>query len=365
MKPSEHRPPPEIRAGARGGALVCAIFAASLVASCAILGRILPFPEVTEVRAKMEYLAKHGDEYDVLFVGSSRVYWQIVPSIFDRVAAENGVRVKSFNAGITAAFSPEQGYLLNGFMRCPHRRLRWVFLDATAIDTEVTGQHTSRFAYWHDSLRFEFITLSLWTRASAWWSQHSASTRDYRVAMAFVGDFWVHLEAWIARFANLGRGAQVFNRLLSGWDRSDSPGKVLGDNGDGWHHERAGAQNMSPRTRTVYEKESAERLARPAGKTTGDEASQSALDRSLAVIRGAGARPIFLISPTTLETNFYPRPAQEREWTIFDFSDERQYPRLFAPEHRIDTGHVNSEGARIFSELLARRFVEMVKAGAP
>src|SRR5688500_13039337 len=54
-------------------ALIFSLFLATLAATCAVLGRSLPFPEVPRVREKLEFLAKHGDDYDVIFIGSSQV----------------------------------------------------------------------------------------------------------------------------------------------------------------------------------------------------------------------------------------------------------------------------------------------------
>ena len=48
---------------------------------------------------KMGYLKESGLRYDTLFVGSSRVFRQVDPSIFD--GATDGL-TKSFNLGVSA-----------------------------------------------------------------------------------------------------------------------------------------------------------------------------------------------------------------------------------------------------------------------
>ena len=117
------------------------------------------------VRDKIEYLARHGDEYDVLFVGSSRIHSQVMPAIFDRVASENGVPVKSFNAGIAGMNSPEDGYFLEEILRLPHRRLRWVFVELARLGTGLDREETSRFGYWHDTPRLVLAARRLWAEA--------------------------------------------------------------------------------------------------------------------------------------------------------------------------------------------------------
>jgi hypothetical protein len=46
---------------------------------------------------------------------------------------------------------------------------------------------------------------------------------------------------------------------------------------------------------------------------------------------------------------------------IFDFSDPHEHPELFAIDRRLDGQHLNYDGAVIFTEEIARRFLEMVK----
>src|ERR1700760_3340407 len=54
--------------------LVCAVcFVLGLSLTCYGIGRRLPFPDVTVVRPKLDWLARHGDEFDLLVIGSSRV----------------------------------------------------------------------------------------------------------------------------------------------------------------------------------------------------------------------------------------------------------------------------------------------------
>ena len=69
-----------------------AIGATAFLLSCIGLRAILPFPEIDGgVSQKFRFFAAHKDEFDTLFIGSSRVYFQISPAIFDRVTRESGM----------------------------------------------------------------------------------------------------------------------------------------------------------------------------------------------------------------------------------------------------------------------------------
>src|SRR6202044_3122926 len=128
--------------------------------ACLVIERSLPFPDVPGIRPKLDWLAAHGDDFDVIFIGSSRVEQQIIPSEFDQTAASLGCPVRSFNAGMPAMVPPEDSYVLEQILRRPHRRLRWVFLEVMPLggqfDAALAG--TGRMDYWHDVRRMRLLT---------------------------------------------------------------------------------------------------------------------------------------------------------------------------------------------------------------
>lgn len=318
------------------------------------------------VRDKLVHLARQGGDYDVLFIGSSRVQFQVMPAIFDRVAGETGVGVKSFNAGVAGMGSPEDAYLLEQILQRPHGRLRWVFVELSRLGTGLDRAATVRFTYWHDTARLCLIARRLWGQASEAQTRleqrHSATFgARYAIWSEMADKLAGHTHHWLLRAINLGDGTP----LLDSWFRTSSrrrdAGRNLGDSGDGWVTAGRDHQQMTAEAQAKYAQSYAERLAKPAGKERGDEVSQAALEEMLSTITRAGAVPVLLIPPTTFEQNFFPTEKREQELTILDFSDVRQNTELFAPERRIDVDHVNTSGAELFSAALARRFVDLVK----
>ena len=88
----------------------------AFLVTCIVLRAVLPFPEIDGgVSQKFRFFAAHKDEFDTLFIGSSRIYFQISPAVFDRVTRESGMPTHSFNFGIGGMYLPETGYLLNRF----------------------------------------------------------------------------------------------------------------------------------------------------------------------------------------------------------------------------------------------------------
>lgn len=354
------------RSSAAHSVFIAVLFLAAFALACSGLRRYLPFPEVPVVRDKLAHLARQGGDYDVLFIGSSRVQFQVMPSIFDRVAGEAGVRVKSFNAGVAGMGSPEDAYLLEQILKRPHGRLRWVFVELSRLGTGLDREATVRFTYWHDAARLRLIARRLWGQASEAQARleqsHSATLgARYTIWSEMTGKLAGHARHWLTRAINLGDGTQLLDAWFRASSRRHDAGRNLGDNGDGWVTAGRDHQQMTAEAQAKYAQSYAERLAKPAGKERGDEVSQAALEEMLATITRAGAVPMLVIPPTTFEQNFFPSEQREQQLTILDFSDVRQNAELFAPERRIDVDHVNTAGAELYSAALARRFVGLVK----
>ena len=98
-----------------------------------------------------------------LFIGSSRIYFQISPAIFDRVTRESGLPTRSFNFGIGGMYLPESAYLLEQILNLKPRNLRWVFIEYDELQTRWSPENqTSRRAlYWGDWKRVSLLLRKL------------------------------------------------------------------------------------------------------------------------------------------------------------------------------------------------------------
>ena len=140
------------------------IGAVAFLITCVGLRVVLPFPEIDGgVSQKFRFFAAHKDEFDTLFIGSSRVYFQISPAIFDRVTRESGLPTHSFNFGIGGMYLPETAYLLEQILKLKPRNLRWVFIEYDELQTKWSPENqTSRRAlYWADWKRVSLLLRKL------------------------------------------------------------------------------------------------------------------------------------------------------------------------------------------------------------
>ena len=128
------------------------IFLAALTGVHLLLDACLPLPDLGKVSEKLAYFERHANEFDAVFIGSSRVYRQIAPALFDeRVTAATGQPMHSFNLGAPSMFLPESLFVIDRVMARRPVRLRWMFieLDDPRPRVEEHAGLVQREVYWH------------------------------------------------------------------------------------------------------------------------------------------------------------------------------------------------------------------------
>ena len=331
---------------------------AGFALTAALARHALPLAELpSTVREKLTHLAAHGDEYDAIFVGSSRMQNHIMPALFDRLAGTRGLPIKSFNAGVAGMHTPEDAWMLEAILARRPARLRWVFLEIDFFPTEMKEDQkgTLRGVYWHDWPRFWQVCRRLTVGKKAGFRDQAADFFERG------RDLVDHLSAFGEHSSQFGRGAAFFD----GWRHPAEPAPMrwekLGENGDGW----------TPTTHTeVRDDRTLELLDVSGGKGKrtmpkpehADRVTQAVLGESIAKIIRAGAIPILVIPPRARSVYFVPSAENARRASVINLCDPVKYPELYELKYRVDTSHLNAAGAEVFTRILADRFGEITQS---
>ncbi|MEA3208644.1 MAG: hypothetical protein QOE70_1701 [Chthoniobacter sp.] len=346
--------------------LSVALFAGGLALGCAAIGLLLPPPDVPQVKEKIEWFRAHRDDYTAIFLGTSRVRRHIIPSLFDRLAAEQGMEMRSFNLGVDTLMAPEDGYVLDQALATQPPKLRYVFIELSFFRATFLGQSpdTIRAVHWHDWERTRTVWEHLFdqdfqriklpgkrkkNRTSAWfveiceWSSLVAE----------------HGRLFLQHATNLGRVA-AFWPAVAGLRVPSNPLGPLGPGLDGFIPSTADTVLRGTAV-ADYEQEVAKLKAGKSRERLLDPVPQANLERMCARIRRHGAEPIIFIAPS--QSGYTSRPHPEVA-PVLDFSDPVQWPDLFDSRYRADAGHLNAAGAEIFTRALADRFFALPKSSA-
>jgi hypothetical protein len=333
-------------------------FIVGLSGGCWAIDAILPARDVPQVSPKLAQFARHRDDYDTLLIGSSRIYYQIIPALFDRLNAEAGFPTRTFNAGISGMRPPEDGYFLDQILSSQPRHLRWVLIELAGLRTNVdpVRAETIRGVYWHDWRRM----MLLFERAL--YQKPDAKKRKWQRTLwnriEPFGDFFRHVPPFFRNQTNLGRVSDLSWILLSpSPPRPVTAEAVMGADLAGWIP-TGRPEIMSGKDLANYDEGLEERRREKAVGEVADSVSQKALEIMIAKIEKIGATPVLIVPPTTNRRNFIPSPERAEKTIVLDFCDLEKYPELFERRYRLDTDHLNTAGAEVFTRIFVGKWAE-------
>jgi hypothetical protein len=326
--------------------------------TCFGLHAVLPFPTIDGgVSQKLRFFAAHKDKFDTIFIGSSRVYFQISPAIFDRVMREGGNPTHSFNFGIGGMYLPEAAYVLEQVLNTRPRNLKWIFIEYDELQTNWSPENqTSRRAlYWADWERTSLLLRKLTDAGTdEFWLPNFKKLCEPNTFKQVI----FHTAQFEKNLTNVARAPDILN-LLSRRDVDKWDANYLGAAGDGYVP-RAGG--MSGSQAAAYE--SALDLAMRAKSTTSISFyTVEAYRRCAQKIRAIRATPILLVTPSLKQLNVAYQGDAQSQGVVMAFNDPRAYPNLYASGARRDGEHLTKSGAEDFTRVVASDFLQLVRAG--
>ncbi len=350
----------------RRAALTGLAIATFLATAAAIRGAV-PWPEEYGLRPKGEWFLDHKDEFDVLFVGTSRTFRGIDPRVVDAELAAAGVSgahgpLRSFNFGVGGMLRFETDYVLDQLLAERPARLRVVVVEGDPWDPAtdfLNNTWSSRSVFWHD---FERTRLAL----------HSVQLMDIPLGKQWSMS-WIHLQLFAMKMFNMGQGTRIpaswfgesvdpFQRSLSyaqiaeaagyqPYEAFTAPGPTTWD--QQLDRDPEHARSIMGRVRTSNE--------RPADL---ERYNLRALEAQKARIRGAGAAMVVLLIPADLGGSEEEALAQRGDVEhLIDFNRPELYPQYWARGARIEDFHLTRPSAIELSKAVAAELARVLRPG--
>jgi hypothetical protein len=343
----------------RAWALV-ALFLATAGVVTLSLRRSLPGGGAEElVDAKLERFEEIRDECTVLFLGSSRVHRGFVPEVFDRAMAERGLATRSFNFGAPGSRAFEVRHVLERVVELEPRSVAFVFVDPEGIAVlRDERNHLARQVIdWHDPE----ATLLL-----------SRFIADMEMPpRAKLDALLPHWQSCAYNLANIGRSQRWIDASLGTLRTPERLKNMLGAGLDGYAPLGVEGEELSRRGERFQKKRRdaylAELEAFKSLEIREGPPSEFALKLYGDIVErveALGATPIFVTQPALYLQDDLIRAAERGEVRqLVRFDSPVRFPELYDPDHRYDATHLNDEGARIFTEMLAREFAARIERG--
>ncbi|MHC4380610.1 MAG: hypothetical protein ACYSU1_05930 [Planctomycetota bacterium] len=305
-------------------------------------------------RLKIEWYQTVTGDADVLFLGSSHVFRQFDPALFDarRGSAEEGLR--SYNLGTVGMELAEEIYLARRILRDKPESLRWIVLEAQPFDYRMRNLNDfgTRRIGWHDTAT-TWMLLQAIRQADLEWGDRLDLVRR-------------HVEHWWRRTINLARGLDIAtNWGADPMARFEDLG-ALGIHGDGYAPlDIATATQRNRAMRRGFLNAPGEMLrGRELLLTEGDggpadphllEAVRSL--EALAAEKGVGL--VWWLHPNLERYPGWRQMEQAGEIEhLISYDDPKRFPDFYTTEWRFDLFHLNRRGAERMTADFADQFLQ-------
>lgn len=305
------------------------------------------------VASKMEYLEGKRKDYNVFFMGSSRVYRQLMPDVFDKEITND---IRSFNLGYRATFNPESYYLLEHFIRKKAAKRTYILMELQPF-VPIANQnlHTVRSNYYLDYSYYSLVKNHYKNEQKLSNSIKNNILNNYR--KSYVG--------------NVLKTRHVREMGLSMLRQGDRDRRSLGKRNKGFHSLDESAvysKSLIERRVRFFEKYDTTQSCFEEEKKsyeialTQKEVTSTHLNKINQLIKAAdqqGYTLIFFIPPKRSE--LLPLFLQIDTQHRIDMARPDDYPFLYENNLWFDPKHFNEKGAALFTKELAKRFENMIK----
>lgn len=326
---------------------------AGFSAVAALLHPLVPWPEERAMRAKYEEFAAHKDEFDAVYIGSSRVLRGIDPQVVDADIEARGRPFRSFNFGLAGMMALESDFVMRELLELAPARLRFVLFEANTwyggFDDPWADPHSQRNVYWHTLPQTVKALETLWLSDKPAWER-----------MRLAG---THVETMVWKLVNYGQGSRILARIR-GTDadeiaaeipveeiaqgRGYQPLEVLTDH----NHLQNRADFLAAWDK--YAQMIAEIPAANAAPTTLATYNFRALREQQNAVKSHGAELIYVVMPSMRGS---PDPmalhTASHVPVLFHFNQPAKYPFLYELDRLQDAWHPSRLGTEALSHLIA------------
>lgn len=321
------------------------LFAIIVFIPLSLVDRHLPFYWGNEgLSAKMHHIEQTDFTYDTYFIGSSRIYRHIVPSLFDSL---NRGKTHSFNLGYSATKPPETYYFLSHFLEKVPSNTKYIILELGDIEyLETVNRNALRSKYCID--------------AEHWWLAALSHWEDRKFMFSFN-----YTVSYLSRLLRIG----MVKPALS-YDKTSGPPNILGKHQDGYssledemlngennnkfvlrfEQFKADTTSLTKRKKQIGEEYEVENkpLKGKANLKKINDLHQKAAEKGIQLIlvkmpRSTGILPLY----------------QNLNIDKIDLGGPQKYPQFYTNTNSYDVGHLNENGAQTFTRELAREFQQL------
>lgn len=316
----------------------------------------------TRLNTKYTVYKQNPEQYNTILIGASTTYRHIDPVLFDAYINKQNptLNIHTFNFGIPANRTPQSIYALENLLKKYDSHIQYVVLDLSELTKMgVDNLHKQEMIYWYTRQNIGTVMMASWE------SEKKISDK--------IGVPILHAFSYAEKLLMVGMGAAFleqhfgynYEALALGPQKNGfySLDQEMKDNPEG---DLAQRYNVLRTPDTIkYRTERCQQLFAKYGNSTKNNNITMASELT-ALIKDCEKRGITLIIMLSQRLGdryeyLLPLYNQLPEKNKISFANPDAYPVLNERENLFDLAHLNEQGAAIFTQLFAERFLEKVQ----
>lgn len=307
-------------------------------------------------RLKVEWYETIKDEVDVIFLGSSHVFRQFDPQIFDAQRFDEASPYRSVNLAALGMGFSEESYMLHRILSENPEALEWVVIEALpfSLDMQNENDFGLRRIEWHDST----IT---WQLVREIWNSSLEQDEKWKLTRR-------HVEHWWRRSLGLARGMDAVEAFgqspLEGFEDQSA----LGVNRNGYLPLEVAtadqqSRGMRKKFRSAPQKlEQAKTELLTAGDGGAPGGSQLAMVREMeAIAKEHGVGLVWWIHPNLKRYRGWRQMKENGDIQhLIAYDDPESHPEFYTVQSHFDLYHLNRQASERMTMTFAFDFVNLV-----
>jgi hypothetical protein len=329
----------------------------------------LPFTWGDEdLHTKMVHYKANKDDYTAVVVGGSLEYRHINPEIIDSICQQNGIDFRLFNAGGDGVAYLHEVRVLEEILKDPSPNLKYAFISlSSTVRFKYLNLHTKRFASWQrpqDMVRA--ITLTWELRLPL--KEKLKYTWYYFITMIENG---FNIGFLTSAIESLNHPKTVYNSVSLGDKKNgffpyDEEEKLVFEEGTSeqkmkemmllshqYYNERKSQRDSMLQQNIEEFKNYDETYVLKSMVKRYNKLIQTCEDKGIKLIvllPPRGREPYTQLIPT-----FNALPDNHK----INIASPIEYPEFYLPENNYNFHHLNLKGANIYTEVLAKKFLQL------
>ncbi len=345
--------------------IICLIFfCLAAIGLSNTLRYVSPEPYIPVLSDKMHYFQEHKNEFDVIFIGSSHIYRDINPIIFDTELSKYNFKYKSFNFGVSSMNLIEQRFLLKNILNEKPKNLKYVFVEPLLnLNLSSKNLGTTRVTYfsnWENTLFAIKYTLKSQIRLDSKINQISTFILAFMRHFFNVGSLSTSIFDATNSLKETGELKLSYFNQQGFFALDDEKDESLEQNRQNFLNTFDTYKYLLTQNYSV--KKSRKRLLPLIQSNVLKEIQED--------IKNTNAQVVFTITPGFTNINQASQTADTfhtklGSFTLFNYyqSQGNDFKEIYQQQYWFDTFHLNRAGAKMFSARIAKDFTKFITNG--